>query len=226
VTTRGSFVSVGAAVLLCLAVATLAYVGRGQAEGRPAYPAWAAVGDSITYGVGSSDPATRAYPVRAGVTGHGISGQCLVTTGCHGRPLVETFPRDLGYLRQHDVHAVVVEIGINDLGHVTDQQYVDAYARLRADGAAQGVRVVLSTITPFGVTHPVPAGQEQQRERVNAWIRSRGAYVDYDAALSNGRGLDPSYDSGDGMHPDDAGHARMAEALDSWITQDGRSFAG
>ena len=220
-TKRGSVVGVLAILLLGLAVTAFAYIGQGRAAGREAYPAWGAVGDSITYGVGSSDPATRAYPVQAGVTGHGIVGQCLVTSGCKGQPLVETFPRELSLLRQEgDVAAVVVEVGINDLGHVTDQQYLDAYARLRAEGAAQGVSVVLSTITPFGVTHPLPRNKEQQRQRINAWIRSQGAYVDYDAALRSGRRLDPRYDCGDGMHPSDAGHARMAEALDSWIAED------
>jgi lysophospholipase L1-like esterase len=222
VTKRGSSIGVLAVVILGLAVTTLAYVGQGRAAGRPAYATWGAVGDSITYGVGSSDPATLAYPVQAGVTAHGIAGQCLVTSGCAGQPLVVTFPKELTLLRRAgDVAAVVVETGINDLGHVTDQQYLDAYARLRSEGAAQGVRVVLSTITPFGETHPLPRSEERQRERINAWIRSERVYVDYDAALRSGRRLDPRYDSGDGMHPGDAGHTRMAEALDSWIAQDG-----
>jgi hypothetical protein len=219
VTTRGSSIGVLAVVLVGLAVTTLAYLGQGEAAGRPAYPTWGAVGDSITYGVGSSDPATLAYPVQAGVAAHGIVGQCLVTPGCAGQPLVVTFPKELDLLRREgDVAAVVVEVGINDLGHVADRQYLAAYARLRAEGAAQGVRVILSTITPFGVTHPPPRSKEQQRERINSWIRSQRVYVDYDAALRTGQRLDPRYDSGDGMHPDDAGHARMAEALDSWIS--------
>ena len=221
-TKRGSSVAVLAVVVTGLAVTTFAYVGHRHAAGRPAYATWGAVGDSITYGLGSSDPATMAYPVQAGVRGHGIVGQCLVTSGCEGQPLVETFPSELSRLRQEgDVVAVVVEVGINDLGHVTDRQYLAAYARLRAEGAAQDVRVVLSTITPFGRTHPLPRSKEQQRERINAWIRSQGAYVDYDAALRSGRLLDPRYDCGDGMHPSDAGHARMAEALDTWVAQEG-----
>jgi lysophospholipase L1-like esterase len=222
VTKRGLLIGVLAAVLLGLTVPTLAYMGHGRATGRERPFTWGAVGDSITYGVGSSDRATKAYPVQAGIAGRGVAGQCLVALGCSWQPLVETFPSELANL-QHtdDVDAVAVEIGVNDLGRVTDQQYVDAYARLKAEGAAQGVRVVLSTITPFGRAHDFSSVQEQQRERINTWIRGQDAYVDYDAALRSGLRLRSQYDCGDGQHPNDAGYARMAQALDRWIARDG-----
>jgi len=221
-------VSIGLLVTLLagLLVATLVYVGSGRASGRQ-QATWAAVGDSITYGVGSSDPAAMSYPGQAGVVGHGVPGQCLVAVGCSGQPLVQSLPGELAFLqRNDDVTSVVVEIGINDLGHVTDRQYVDAYTRLKSEAADQGVRVVLSTITPFGSSHPVSTAVERQRERVNSWIRSQGPYVDYDAALRGGGQMRPRLDSGDGLHPDDAGHAAMAQALDRWIAGDGRSVAG
>jgi lysophospholipase L1-like esterase len=226
VTSRRMPIGVVATLLAALLAAALAYVAQGRASGRQ-HATWGAVGDSITYGVGASDVAVTSYPARAGVVAHGVPGQCLVALGCAGEPLVQTFPSELAYLQRSDVTSVVVEIGINDLGHVTDAQYVEAYARLRAEAAAQGVRVVLSTMTPFAATHRVPAPVERQRERINAWIRHRhGAYVDYDAALRTGVRMRPAYASADGLHPDDAGYARMARALDRWIAQDVRVSAG
>jgi lysophospholipase L1-like esterase len=220
VTKRGLLLGALAALVFGLAASSLAHVRQGRATDRLRHPTWAAVGDSITFGMGSSDPDTNAYPVLAGVASHGLPGQCLVAPRCEGRPLVEALPGELTHLQEAGgVEAVVVEIGINDLGQVTDQQYVDAYSRLRTEGARQGVRVVLSTITPFGPAHAFSPAEEQQRERVNAWIRSQGTYVDFDAALRSGLRLSSQFDSGDGMHPGDAGHACMAQVLDSWIAQ-------
>ena len=222
-TKPGMLLAVMATVVLGLAAALLAHVGHGKTASRHRHPGWGAVGDSITYGAGSSDPGTQAYPAQAGIAGRGVPGQCLVAEECVEEPLLDSFPSELGSLQQDDVEAVVVEIGINDLGLVTDRQYVDAFSQVRAEGAARGVRVVLATITPFGPGHPTTAAQEVQRERVNSWIRSHGAYVDFDAALRQGRHrvrLDPRYDCGDGMHPSDAGYARLAAALDRWIAED------
>jgi len=183
---------------------------------------WGAVGDSITVGVGSSDPESTSYAADAGIPSRGWVGQCLVLNVCFWQPLVTSFSGELADLQQNrGVTGVVVEIGVNDLGRVTDQQYRHAYAEVVAAGAEQGVRVVLSTITPFGRGHSLTSAREEQRRRVNAWIRSQPDYVDFDAALADGRDqLKPSYDSGDGMHPSDAGHARMALALRTWINRD------
>ena len=61
---------------------------------------------------------------------------------------------------------------------------------------------------------------EAIRQELNAWIRTSGAYygvIDFDAAV-----LDPQrplwflprYDSGDHLHPGDAGYEAMATAVD------------
>ena len=179
-------------------------------------PVWGAVGDSITFGWGSSDPATKAYPVLAGVPAAANPGQCLVASGCWGTPLVSTFATEIAWLRttRGGVNAVVVEIGVNDLPqNITDTQYVDAYRLLVSTGKAYGTRVILSTITP---RRGLSAAQEAQRERINTWIRARDRRVDYAAALG-GDTLLPAYDSGDGLHPSDAGHAAMAARLVDWI---------
>ncbi|OXH83610.1 GDSL family lipase, partial [Burkholderia multivorans] len=72
-----------------------------------------------------------------------------------------------------------------------------------------------ATLTPADL----PPAREAIRLEVNRWIRSGGAFdgvVDFDAALRDPARpsvLQRRYDSGDGIHPSDAGYAAMAEAV-------------
>ena len=61
---------------------------------------------------------------------------------------------------------------------------------------------------------------EAKRRAVNEWIRTSKAYdavIDFDAVTRDpsapGRFL-PAYDSGDHLHPGDAGYKAMGEAVD------------
>jgi len=59
----------------------------------------------------------------------------------------------------------------------------------------------------------------QHREAVNTWIRTSGAFdgvIDFDAVMrdpANPLRLNPAYDSGDHLHPNDAGYQAMADAI-------------
>ena len=59
-----------------------------------------------------------------------------------------------------------------------------------------------------------------KREAVNDWIRTSGAYdavIDFEAAVrdpSHPTRMLPAYDSGDHLHPNDAGYQAMANAID------------
>ncbi|WP_452085627.1 SGNH/GDSL hydrolase family protein, partial [Bacillus cereus] len=72
-----------------------------------------------------------------------------------------------------------------------------------------------ATLTPAGL----PAGREAIRLEVNRWIRSGGGFdgvVDFDAVLRDAARpsvLQRRYDSGDGIHPSDAGYTAMADAV-------------
>ena len=61
---------------------------------------------------------------------------------------------------------------------------------------------------------------EAKRQAVNHWIRTSHAYdafVDFDKVLrdpSHQSRLLPDYDSGDHVHPNDAGYQAMADAID------------
>ena len=63
------------------------------------------------------------------------------------------------------------------------------------------------------------AGREKRRA-INAWIRTAGAFdgvIDFEHALRDPARPDrlhPAFDSGDHLHPNDAGYAAMAAAVD------------
>jgi lysophospholipase L1-like esterase len=105
----------------------------------------------------------------------------------------------------------------------------------------RGVRVTAGTPPPFeGALDGTPyaghdsAEKERLRQQLNAWIRTAGAFdavVDFDAVLrdpAHPRRLRPEFDSGDHLHPGDAGYRAMAEAIDiAPLLQDGsREYSG
>ena len=105
----------------------------------------------------------------------------------------------------------------------TADQLIDGYTALIRAAHRRGVRVIGATLTPTkGAAIPVyykPDG-EAVREAVDDWIRGSGAYdavVDLDRVLADPTDparLRPGYDSGDGVHPNDAGMLAIADAID------------
>ena len=76
------------------------------------------------------------------------------------------------------------------------------------------------TLTPFEGAAYFSAEGETKRQAVNKFIRTGGAYdgvIDFDAVVRDpdhpARFL-PMYDSGDHLHPNDAGYKAMADAID------------
>ncbi|NUR83859.1 MAG: SGNH/GDSL hydrolase family protein, partial [Nonomuraea sp.] len=61
---------------------------------------------------------------------------------------------------------------------------------------------------------------EAIRQSVNRWIRTSGAFdgvIDFDRTMrdpADPAALDPAYDSGDHLHPNDAGMKAMADTVD------------
>ena len=126
--------------------------------------------------------------------------------------------------------------GINDIGEPTmaaraaghalpeakalAAPVVAALGRIAATARAQGLRVYGATLPPFGGTLSAYSAQgEVAREAVNAWIRTRAPYdavVDFDATLrdpAQPQRLQARYDSGDHIHPNDAGYRAMAQTV-------------
>jgi lysophospholipase L1-like esterase len=84
---------------------------------------------------------------------------------------------------------------------------------------AAGLRILGGTLTPFDGYHTYSPATEEIRQAVDNWIRTSHAFdgvVDFDAALrdpSDVHRLRPDYDSGDHLHPNDAGYQAMADAV-------------
>lgn len=196
-----------------------------------------AFGDSITDGAGSTPDADNRYPdelaerlVTAGrglgVVNAGIGGNRVLTDAPGlGDRATARFRRDV--LGQPGVRSVVILEGVNDLGlgvGTTGQPpepaaLIDGHRALIAAAHARGVRAVGATILPFkGTVFPgyYTERGEQVRDAVNDWIRTGGEYdavADLDRALADPADPDllrPAYDSGDGLHPNDAGMRAMA----------------
>ncbi|MEU6390667.1 SGNH/GDSL hydrolase family protein [Streptomyces sp. NPDC046939] len=197
------------------------------------------LGDSLTDGITSTMGANVRWPdvladrlrtepgaPRYGVVNQGISGNRVLSDGL-GRPAnnpsgLSRFGRDV--LGRAGARAVVIDLGINDIlrnPHVTDpDEILGGLRELTRQAHTRGLRVIGATLMPFQGHRGYEPHLEAVRQGVNAAIRSGevfDAHVDFDKALRdpyNPRKLLPRYDSGDHLHPSDAGYARMAEALD------------
>jgi len=120
--------------------------------------------------------------------------------------------------------------GINDIGNQarvnTGLTSADLIAGLRqiVDRAhLAGLKVIGCTLTPYqGAGYYSDAG-EAMRETENDFIRSSGVFdavVDFDAAVRdpmNTKQYRAEMQSGDHLHPSDAGYQAMADAVDLGI---------
>lgn len=191
------------------------------------------LGDSITDG-DKSTPGTNSRwpdvlarrilaqpaPHQFGVMNEGISGNRVLADGS-GVSAQARFDRDV--LAQPDVRTVVVMEGVNDLRWdfaTRPTDLINAHRQLAARAHARGVCVVGGTITPWEGGSRWSARREAIRAQVNQWIRATGefdAVVDFDAAIRDPQRptrMLPAYDSGDHLHPGDAGYRAMAAAVD------------
>ncbi|GHH79185.1 SGNH hydrolase [Streptomyces sulfonofaciens] len=201
-----------------------------------------AFGDSITDGYHSSTGTYTRWPdilgrrlgaepgpQRLGVVDAGIGGNRVLTDVPNlwqGVSALKRFRHDA--LGQPGVKDVILFEGINDIGNnagpggapLTAQDLADGYRTLIDEAHAAHVRVIGATLMPDeGNGYFTPAA-EAIRTSVNQWIRTGGAFdgvIDFDRVMrdpAHPSALDPRYDSGDHIHPDDAGMAAMADAID------------
>jgi lysophospholipase L1-like esterase len=190
------------------------------------------LGDSITDGVGSTAGADHRWPDyladrlhgRFGVQNAGISANRLlldVPGSGAGQNALARFDRDV--LGVGGVRTLIVLEGINDIQqdpHQTDPAAItSAYRQLVAQAHARGIRVLGGTLTPFKGWRVYDDTLEATRTAVNTFIRTSGVFdgvVDFDAAVRDPADplrMLPAYDSGDHLHPGDAGYERMAAAV-------------
>ena len=199
-----------------------------------------AFGDSITDGTVSKLDALHSWPEvvatrlqalparqRKAVFNAGIGGNRVVSDGW-GPAGVARLDRDV--LRVAGVSHLVVLEGINDIGMsgsgqfganptITPGDIIAGYQQIIARAHARGIKVIGCTLLPFkGAAYYTP-GKDQMREEVNRWIRTSRAFdavVDMDQVMRDPADpliLRAAYDSGDHLHPSEAGYRAMGAAV-------------
>jgi lysophospholipase L1-like esterase len=202
-----------------------------------------ALGDSITDGYQSTTSGNDRWPdVLAarledsgrpmGVLNEGISGnRVLGDSVCFGTSALSRLAADV--LDQPGARTVILLEGINDIGFplepdagctapniaVTAQQIIAGYRQIIARAHGRGLRMIGATLTPIEGSGYWSVSTEQERLAVNAWIMSSHAFdgvIDFDKAVrdpADPHRLLAAYDSGDHLHPNDAGYHAMADAI-------------
>jgi lysophospholipase L1-like esterase len=208
----------------------------------PFFPALTvvALGDSITDGDASTINANNRWTdllaanlknylpfLSFPVANQGISGNALLGEYI-GPNALERFDRDV--LSQAGAKYLIVEEGLNDIGAsvnnpsltVSANQLIFGLMQLIQRGHEQSLKVFIATLTPIQGSVYYTTGNELKRQTVNLFIRSSGAadaVLDFDQAVrdpSNPAQLLAAYDSGDHLHPNDAGYQAIAASI-NWI---------
>jgi lysophospholipase L1-like esterase len=201
------------------------------------------IGDSITDGFASTPDTNRRWPnvfaarlqarnelKHLAVLNHGISGNRTLFN-LIGPNALARFDRDV--LSAPGAKFVILLEGINNIGIpgafglpgevVTADEIIAGHKQLIARAHERGLKIYGGTLTPFeGTTFPgyYTAAGEVKRQAVNNWIRTSRAFdavIDFDKIIrdpANPIRMLPAFDSGDHLHPNDAGYAAMANGID------------
>jgi lysophospholipase L1-like esterase len=198
-----------------------------------------AFGDSITDGWRSTSGANSNWPDiladrlladrstrNLGVLNMGIGGNRILHDGW-GPNALARFDRDV--LAPAGVHYLILLEGINDIGHaydstqpydvVTADDLITGLSQLARRAHTHGIKVFGATLTPYlSAKYESPAG-EAVREALNQWIRTTpelDGVIDFDQATrdpAHPTVFSPTADSGDHLHPNDAGYKAMGDAI-------------
>jgi lysophospholipase L1-like esterase len=197
-------------------------------------------GDSITDGAHSTRDANSRWPdllarrlqankktANLGVLNEGIGGNRILHD-VTGPSALARFDRDV--LAQSGVKYLIILESINDIGHaqdpvkpydvVTADDLIAGLSQLATRAHTHGIKVYGATLTPYiGAKYASPAG-EAMRQAVNKWIRTTNqldGFIDFDKATqdpANPAVFSATADSGDHLHPGDAGYKSMADFID------------
>jgi lysophospholipase L1-like esterase len=215
------------------------FLQRVDVAAPAASAAIVAFGDSITDGTRSTLNANSRWPdelarrLQAQASTRGLAVLNAAIAG--NRLLFEANPPfgvnalarfDRDVLAQPGAAFVVVLEGINDVGMArpggppSAAELIAAHQQLIERAHARGLKIIGATLTPFeGAAYFTPEG-ETKRQVVNAWMRTSKAYdavIDFDAVIrdpQNPTKFLPAYNSGDSLHPNDAGYKAMGGSID------------
>jgi lysophospholipase L1-like esterase len=196
------------------------------------------LGDSITDGAQSTPETNRRYPdvlapllaankktAALSVLNVGISGNRILHENA-GPSALNRFERDV--LSQPGARFVILLEGINDIGNmhrapadaITEEDLLGAYKTMADKAHAHGLKFFVATVLPYGGAKYASEDGEQMRQHVNAFIRTSpllDGVIDFEKAVQDPEHPERflgKYECGDHLHPNDAGYAAMAAAID------------
>jgi len=196
-------------------------------------------GDSITDGTRSTNDGNHRWPdvlaerlqasggysvVNAAISGNRVLSHA---NAIFGEPALSRLDRDV--FSVPGVRYMTVLEGINDIGMgrpnpPSAEQIIAGYKQIIARAHARGIKVIGATLLPFeGAAYYSPEG-DVIRAAVNDWIRANigkpGSFdglIDFDAVMkdpANPKKMKADLQSGDWLHPNDAGYKVMGDAVD------------
>jgi lysophospholipase L1-like esterase len=196
------------------------------------------LGDSITDGRGSTDDGNNRWPdvlaerlvtntptANVAVVNMGIGGNAIF--GGLGPAAVNRFDRDV--LQQFGVRYFILFEGVNDIGSrrsnmTTATNLVNAYIQFAGKAHAHNILAYGATITPFGGSGYYSDLHEQERQYVNAWIRTNTLFdgvIDFDATVRDPEtatkfraAYHPGLYANDWLHMNPSGYKAMGDAID------------
>jgi lysophospholipase L1-like esterase len=214
------------------------WIARVLTDAAPDGPVIVAFGDSITRGDGTALDGEQRYPdqLQARLLAGGQPGAVVLNAGLGGNrllrrvvgpPMTGRLSRDV--LGIAEASHVIIMGGVNDLGlpgllggpRPSAGEITDGLLGLARRASRRGIQPVLGTLTPILGRYDFfrADGNEDIRQAVNLVLRAQREWpvADFAAAVADRR--DPSaiaavFDSGDGVHPGDAGARALAEAVD------------
>jgi lysophospholipase L1-like esterase len=193
-----------------------------------------ALGDSITDTANTTGNANHRWPDDTARRLNALSGSRLsiVNAGLGGNRVLAARPEpfwgvaaldrlDRDVFTASGVRAVILLEGINDIGFsATSDQIIAGYRQIVSQSHAHGLPVFGGTMTPFRSSAIWSTARQQTWDAVNGFVRTGGVFdgvIDFAAATGSASDpltLNPAFDSGDHLHPNDAGTQAMAGAID------------
>lgn len=204
----------------------------------------AVIGDSITDGATATLDANtrwtdflakRLSAHQVAVINSGISGNRLLTDGM-GDSVLKRLNSEV--FQYSGVKTLIVLVGINDISwpgtaFASKQQIPSfealtaGYKRVVREAHQHGMQVIGATLLPFSGALPntpldnyYQPNKDELRQRINHWMRTSKTFdgvLDLEQGLKDSKHsdrLNPIYDSGDHLHPNDKGNQQMANLVD------------